>query len=136
MGFFSSIKKGWSFMKPAFRMAGENKKLLAPAVYMIVISIVYWVGWLAALIAMNPEWTDGQWAMVGSLATLGSFLIFYFFCGVMVNMIDVHIKGGTPSLKEGFKDAGKNFLAIFVLAVISTIIEMFAKAARNISCSC
>jgi hypothetical protein len=132
MGFFSSVKKGWSFMKAAFRMAGENKKLLSPALYMIVISIFYWVGWLAALIAIDPtEWTNGQWAMVGSIATLGSFLIFYFFCGVMVNMIDVHIKGGQPSLKEGCKDAGKNFLAIFVLAVISTIIEMFAKAARS-----
>jgi hypothetical protein len=46
-------------------------------------------------------------------------------------MIDVHLKGGTPSLGDGVKDAGKNFLAIVFLAIVSTIVEMFARAARD-----
>jgi hypothetical protein len=131
MGFFDSLKKGWSFMKAAFAMAGQNRKLLAPSVYMVLITILYFVGWVVALVAMDPEWSDGTWAAVSAIATFGSFLIFYFFCGMTVNMIDVHLKGGTPSLKDGAKDAGKNFIAILFLALISTIIEMFARAARN-----
>jgi hypothetical protein len=131
MGFFDSLKKGWSFMKAAFAMAGQNRKLLAPSVYMVLISILYFVAWVVALVAMDPQWSDGMWAAVGGIATFGSFLIFYFFCGMTVNMIDVHLKGGQPSLKEGAKDAGKNFIAIVFLALISTVIEMFARAARN-----
>lgn len=132
MGFFASVSKGWSFMKASFRMAGQNRKLLAPSLYMVLAMIVYYVGWIAAIIALDPQhWSDGQWAMVGGICTLGSFLIFYFFCGMTVNMIDVHLKGGTPSLGEGARDAGKNFLAITFLAVISTIVEMIAKAARG-----
>jgi hypothetical protein len=131
MGFVESFRKGWSFMKAAFAMAGENRKLLAPSVYQVLISIVYWVGWVAALVAIDPQWSNGTWAVVGGIATFGSFLIFYFFCGMTVNMIDVHLKGGTPSLGDGARDAGKNFVAIVFLAIVSTIIEMFARAARD-----
>jgi hypothetical protein len=131
MGFFKSMSQGWSFIKASFAMAGENRKLLAPSVYLILISIVYFVGWVGALIAIDPQWSDTTWVVVSAIATFGSFLIFYFFCGVTVNMIDVHLKGGTPSVGDGVKDAGKNFLAIVFLALVSTVIEMFARAARN-----
>jgi hypothetical protein len=132
MGFVASLKKGWAFMKAAFAMAGQNKKLLAPSLLMIVLTVLYYVGWIITLVAIGTdEWSNGTWALVGGIATFGSFLIFYFFCGMTVNMIDVHIKGGTPSLGDGARDAAKNFLAISFLALISTIIEMFAKAARR-----
>ncbi|HEY5921877.1 MAG TPA: DUF6159 family protein [Kofleriaceae bacterium] len=131
MGFIESWKKGWSFMKAAFAMARDNRKLLAPSVYQVLVSIVYWVGWIAVLIAIDPEWSNGMWAVVGGIATFGSFLIFYFFCGMTVNMIDVHLKGGKPSVGDGARDAGKNFVAIVFLALVSTVIEMFARAARD-----
>jgi hypothetical protein len=131
MGFIESWKKGWSFIKAAFAMARENRKLLAPSVYQVLVSIVYWVAWIAALVAMDPTWSDATWTVVGVIATFGSFLIFYFFCGMTVNMIDVHLKGGTPSVGEGARDSSKNFIAIVFLALVSTIIEMFARAARD-----
>src|SRR5690606_17083587 len=131
MGVIEGWKKGWSFIKAAFAMARENKKLLAPSIYQVLVSILYWAGWIAAIIAMDPQWSDGTWAVVGAISTFGSFLIFYFFCGMTVNMIDVHLKGGTPSLGDGARDAGKNFVAIVFLALVSTVIELFARAARD-----
>ncbi|HEX5062758.1 MAG TPA: DUF6159 family protein, partial [Kofleriaceae bacterium] len=124
-------KKGWSFMGAAFAMARENKKLLAPSLIQVLVSIMYWVAWIAVLIAIHPHWSNGTWAGVGAIATFGSFLIFYFFCGMTVNMIDVHLKGGKPSIGDGARDAGKNFVAIVFLALVSTVIEMFARAARD-----
>jgi hypothetical protein len=131
MGFMDKLSKGWSFMRAAFAMARDQRKLLAPSVYQVLVSILYFVAWVAALVAIDPHWSKGTWAVVGSIATFGSFLIFYFFCGMTVNMIDVHLKGGTPSLGEGARDAGKNFVAIVFLALVSTIVDMFARAARN-----
>src|SRR6187401_2979453 len=125
MGFVESFKKGWSFMKAAFAMARQDRKLLAPSVYQVLLSVLYFVGWVAALIAIDPNWSDGTWTVVSIIAVFGSFLIFYFFCGMTVNMIDVHLKGGTPSLSEGARDAGKNFIAIVFLALVSTIIDTF-----------
>jgi len=131
MGFFDSLGKGWEFTKQAFKMAGENKRLLAPSLYAVLIQIVYWVAWVMALVAISPHWSNGMWSFVGFMALLGSFTIFYFFCGVTVNMIDVHLRGGRPSVVEGMKDSGKNFIAIFFLSIISTIVDIFVSAARD-----
>lgn len=131
MGFFDSLGKGWEFLKAAFRMAGENKRLLAPSLYAVLIQIVYWVAWVMALVAASPHWSNGTWALVCFLSILGSFTIFYFFCGVTVNMIDVHLRGGRPSMVEGIKDSGKNFVAIFFLSIVSTIVDMFVSAIRD-----
>jgi Family of unknown function (DUF6159) len=131
MGFFDSLGKGWSFMKAAFAMAGKDKKLLLPSLYQVLISIGYFVAWIAVLISISPHWSNGVWTAVGFVCMLGAFTIFYFFCGVTVNMIDVHLKGGRPSLAAGIKDAGKNFVAIFFLSIISTIVDAFVSAARD-----
>lgn len=131
MGFMESLGKGWSFVKAAFQMARENRKLLAPSVYQVLISILYFVLWVVALVAIDPRWSDATWSIVGAIAVFGSFLIYFFFCGMTVNMIDVHLKGGTPSLGEGARDAAKNFPAIVFLSLISTIVNAIASAARD-----
>lgn len=131
MGFFASVSKGWSFVRAAFAMARENKKLLAPSLYQVLVTIAYFIAWVAALVALDPHWTDGEWTAVGAVATFGSFLIFYFFCGITVNMIDVHLKGGTPSVGEGARDARKNFFAIVVLASVSTIVDLIVSSMRR-----
>ena len=130
MGFFDSLSKGWTFTKEAFAMA-KHGRLLLPSLYQVLISIAYFIGWVAVLVAIDPQWSDATWAVVSAIITFGSFLIFYFFWGVTVNMIDVHLKGGTPSFRDGVADARKNFIAIVWLAVISAIIETFARFARN-----
>jgi hypothetical protein len=130
MGFFDSLSKGWTFTKEALVMA-KHGRLLLPSLYQVLISVAYFIAVVAVLVVVDPHWSDATWAVVGAIITFGSFLIFYFFCGVTVNMIDVHLKGGTPSFKDGVADAKKNFLAIVWLALISALIETFARAARN-----
>jgi hypothetical protein len=131
MGFFASVSKGWSFIGAAFAMARDNKKLLAPSLYQVLISVAYFVAWVVALVAIDPHWSDGTWTAVGALATFGSFLIFYFFCGITVNMVDVHLRGGTPSVAEGARDAAKNFIAIVFLASVSTVVDLLVNSMRR-----
>ena len=133
MGFFNSISTGWRFLKQAFKMAGENRGLLKPSIYSVVVSILYFIAWVAALIAIDPAVEDNEalWAVLGAACTFGSFLIFYFFNGMTVNMVDVHLEGGTPSLKEAFKDARQNVVAIMWMAFVSTIVNLLARAIRG-----
>lgn len=131
MGFFDSLGKGWSFTKASFAMARDNKRLMLPSLYQVLISIAYFIAWIAALVAIDPEWSDATWAIVGLIATFGSFMIFYFFAGVTVNMVDVHLKGGTPSIAEGARDARKNIVAIVFLALISTVVDAIVRAAGD-----
>ena len=131
MGFIESYQKGWAFMKAAFGMARENKKLLAPSLYQVLAAIVYFAIWITILIAWHPHLSNGAWAALGGVITFGSFLIFYFFCGITVVMIDEHLRGNPPSMAEGAKRTGGNFVAIVFLAIVSSIIDMFSRAARD-----
>lgn len=112
-------------------MAKEDRSLLRPSLYSVLVGIVYWVIWIAVFIGMDIDFESTGGQVLGALSTFGSFAIFYFFMGMTVNMIDVHVKGGTPSLKDAYDDAKQNYIAILFLALISTIVELVAKAARR-----
>ena len=131
MGFFSSISQGFAFIREAFSMAFTKRKLLAPSVYLVCATIVYYVVWIAILIAADVALdSTAGYALEGAMV-FGNFVIFYFFMGMTVNMIDVHLKGGEPSVGEAFADALKNVVAIVTLAGISTIVELVSKMARR-----
>lgn len=131
MGFFASISQGFAFMREAFSMAFRKRKLLAPSVYLICATIVYYAVWIAVLIAVDVDLDSNvAYALEGAMV-FGNFFIFYFFMGMTVNMIDVHLKGGEPSVGEAFADAFKNIVAITTLAGISTIVELLSKMARR-----
>lgn len=133
MGFFASLSTGWRFIKEAFGMAFADRTLLKPSVYLVLTTIVYLAIWIAALIAtdFNFEENTGASILVGATSTFGSFLIFYFFCGMTVNMVDAHLSGNKPSVGEAFRDARQNILAICTLALISTIVDMIVRAFRG-----
>ena len=133
MGFFKSLSTGWRFIKQAFVMAKEDRALLKPSIYLVVVSILYFVAFVAVLVAIDIDFeqSPGLGSLLCAGATLGSFVIFYFFCGMTVNMVDVHIAGGEPSLKEAYLDARHNFFAILWMAIISTIVNLLANAIRG-----
>ena len=122
---------GWGFMKEAFAMAKDDRTLLKPSVYSVMAGIVYWVIWTVVFIAMDIDFESTGGQVLGAIATFGSFTIFYFCMGMTVNMVDVHIKGGKASVGEAYADAKQNFIAILMLALVSTIVEILAKAARQ-----
>lgn len=133
MGFFASISKGWRFIKEAFSMAFTDRTLLKPSVYLVVVTIVYFFGWVAGILAVDFDFEQnkGLGVAIGAICTFGSFLIFYFFCGMTVNMVDAHLAGQKPSVSEAFRDARQNFLAICTLALVSTIVDLIVRALRG-----
>jgi len=131
MGFFDRMARGWGFIKEAFAMARDERVLLKPSLYSVFAGIVYWVLWLGIFIGADVDFDSGAGKVMGAVATFGSFAIFYFFMGMTVNMVDVHVKGGQPTLAEAYADAKQNFGAILFLALISTIVELIAKGARR-----
>ncbi len=131
MGFFDRISRGWGFVKEALAMAKNERVLLKPSLYSVFVGIAYWVVWIAIFVGAEVDFESGSGAALGAVATFGSFAIFYFFMGMTVNMVDVYVKGGKPTVAEAYIDAKQNFGAILFLALISTIVELLAKAARR-----
>lgn len=118
-------------MREAFAMARADRTLLKPSVYSVLVGIVYWVAWLAVFLGLEVDFESGGGQALGAIATFGSFLVFYFFMGMTVHLVDVHLAGGTPSLRAAYDDARQNFVAIVFLALISTLVELVAKAVRR-----
>lgn len=133
MGFFGKLAQGWGFIKEAFKMGFENRTLFKPSIYLVVTTIVYLLIWVGALIALDIDFEQNEAAaiLIGAACTFGSFLIFYFFSGMTVNMVDAHLEGKTPDLREAYRDARQNFAAICTLAVVSTIVSMIVRALRG-----
>lgn len=131
MSLFENVEKGWSFVQAAFRMARENRALLLPSLLQVAITVVIVVAWIAALVSSRVHHLSGGWALAGALSGFGAILAYYFFCGVTVNMIDVHLKGGTPSLRNGARDAAKNFVAIVYLSLVSLVVNVVSSSARD-----
>ncbi len=114
-------------------MAKQDRTLLKPSVYSVVAGITYWMIFLGFAIATDIDFDTTGGQITGALATFGSFIIFYFFMGMTVHLVDVHLKGGTPTLSEAYADAKQNFGAIIFLALISTVVEIISKAVRQSS---
>lgn len=133
MGFFASMSKGWSFIKEAFKMASQERTLLKPSLYLVLVSVLYFFIWVGVLIGTDFDFENNQGtsAIIGAACTFGSFLIFYFFCGMTVNMVDAHLAGQKPSVSEAFRDARQNVAAICTLALVSTIVDMIVRAFRG-----
>jgi len=131
MRFFTSIGQGWSFMKEAISMGFRDRTLLRPSIYLVITTILYYAAWVGALIAADVDFEKHTaWILIG-IAVFGSFFIFYFFCGMTVNMVDAHLEGKTPSAGEAFRDARQNIFAIIWMAIISSIVSIFTSMLRN-----
>lgn len=118
-------------MKEALSMGFQNKILFKPSLLLVITTILYYVGWVAALVVADVDFEEHTaWILIG-LAVFGSFFIFYFFCGMTVNMVDAHLEGKQPSVGEAFRDARQNLLAIMWMAIISSIVSIFTSMLRN-----
>lgn len=131
MGFFTGLKRGFSFIGKAFTMGFENRALLKPSIYLVLTTFVYYVIWVGIIIASGINMGEGAGKAIGALILFGSFLIFYFFMGMTVHVVDKHLRGEEFSMKSAFDDAKQNFAAIAILALISTIVQIIANAARR-----
>ncbi len=133
MGFFESISRGFSFIKEAYAMGFENKRLLLPSILLVLATVLYYVVIIGALVASGSTktMTQNESYITGAVVLFGSFLISYFFMGMTVHVVDKHLKEEEFSLSSAFQDALQNFLAIAGLALVSTILQLLSNAARN-----
>jgi Family of unknown function (DUF6159) len=131
MGFFTHITRGFSFIKHAYTMGFENKRLFLPSVFLVLATIVYILIWIGVMVATKIDFEGQTGQALGAVCTFGSFLVFFFFMGMTVHVVDKHLEGKEFTMGEAFQDAVQNFAAIAMLALISTLIELLSKAARQ-----
>ncbi|MFP4249193.1 MAG: DUF6159 family protein [Armatimonadota bacterium] len=138
-GFMASLKRGWTFLKEAVAMAFRDKDLFIPSVFSVLANIVliailggvlYLTGDLAAARA-DDEAISAVGYVVLIVATLLIHVTTYFFTGMTVHLVDVHLRGQDAKLGSAFADSVKNVGGIISLAVATLVVGLITGAIRG-----
>jgi hypothetical protein len=138
-GIWGEVRRGLVFMRECLGMAFRDKDLLIPPLLSIVIGGGFVV---VALLLLKATGLDQQFfsdedgynttqLVVGFLIAFIGYSISYFFTGMTVHLINVHLKGQDAKLGPAFQDALKNIFAITLLAGVSAIISLLTSRRRR-----
>ncbi len=139
-GLFDSISRGWVFLRESFAMAFRDKDLFLPSLFSVLANLVllgglglilYLTGNLEALFADEGEGLTVTGWVVLLAATLTGYLVTYFFTGMTVHLVDVHLRGEDAQLGSAFADSLRNIGGITALAVVSVAMALIAGAIRG-----
>ena len=129
---FESFGRTWKLVKVSFGIVKKDKEILLFPIISGVILII-----LLASIFGSLYVTD----LIENAPVAGvSFFVFYLFAYFMivyanvaiVGCATIRLKGGDPTLKDGFRIANENLRAILAWAIISAIVGMIIRALKNV----
>lgn len=139
-GFFASFSRGWVFLRESVAMAFRDKDLMLPSFFSIFANLVL-LGVLALALHLTgnlePLLSDREhevgaagWVILIGMAFIG-YVVTYFFTGMTVHLVDVHLKGKDAQLGSAFRDSLKNLGGILVLSVVTLVVSMLTSALRG-----
>lgn len=138
-GLWGQLRRAWVFMREALTMAFRDKDLLLPPILSVIASSAFLVVALLGLKALGlwdqfaseeEGWNAVQ--IVGGLIIAFIFYaISYFFTGMTVHLINVHLRGRDAQLGTALADALKNLPALLLLAGASAIVSMLTSRRRR-----
>ncbi len=138
-GLWGQVRRAWVFMREALTMAFRDKDLLLPPIFSIIASTVFLV---AALLTIHALGLWEQFSSEGErynavqivIALVTAFIFYaisYFFTGMTVHLINVHLRGRDAQLGSAFADALKNLPALLLLAGASAVISLLTSRRRR-----
>ncbi len=139
-GLMASITRGWVFLKQAVGMAFKDKDLLLPSIFSLLANVVLLGILIGALhltghlepILQNEGSEVGPmgWAVLIGFSFVG-YVVTYFFTGMTVHLVDVHLRGQDAKLGTAFADSLRNIGGILMLAVVTTVVALITSALRG-----
>lgn len=140
-GFMASISRGWLFLKQAVGMAFKDKDLILPSVLSllanlvvlgILIGVLHLTGNLEVILKSEGERHIGPvaWIILLGFGFIG-WVITYFFTGMTVHLVDVHLKGRDAKMGAAFADCVRNIGGITMLAVVTMVVQLITGAMRG-----
>ena len=121
--FWERLGTGWEFVKESMVMWTKDKDLILPSVLSLLTMGLGFAG-LAGFLHLTgdlPKLIGGESDVEFSA---GAYAGSYFYGGMTVHLVDVHLRGRDARLGEAFTDAILNLPAILILALISMAVDL------------
>lgn len=132
-----SFSRGWSFLKQAWSMALQDKDLIKPSIYALIVgSIISVIGAIPIIIVailLGDAGRFGQFILVA----MGTFLVFlnfvvpYVFSGMTVYLIFEYLTQGNGRMTTAWSIVRRDFFDLATLAAASTVVNVLKNAANR-----
>lgn len=132
-----SISRGWSFFTQAWKMAMDDKDLLKPSIYALVVGII------VSLICMVPMgiltflfYDSGRVGQViigiaGALFLFIQYAVTYIFSAMTVHLIYQYLTDGDGQMDRAWAIVQRDWLDILSLAAASTVVDTIQNLVRG-----
>jgi hypothetical protein len=132
-----SFSRGWSFLQQAWQMAFQDRDLIKPSIYALIVgSVVSIIGSIPIIIAaffLGDAGRVGQFilAIMGAFLVFINFVITYVFSGMTVYLIYEYLTRGDGRMSTAWSIVRRDFLDLVTLAAVSTGVNLLKNAARR-----
>jgi hypothetical protein len=135
----SRLSNSWELVKESWKVLKADKELLVFPFVSLIGSIIVTIAFMVPMFLsrLYESFSDGN---SSSQITFGVFMfLFYvveytviFFCNsALVGAAMIRLKGGDPTLRDGFRIASQHFGAIIGYALISATVGMILRSIRE-----
>lgn len=132
-----SFSRGWSFLKQAWQMAFQDKDLIKPSIYALIVgTLVSVIGSIPIIIAafvVGDAGRVGQFiiAILSGGLVFVNFVVSYVFSGMTAYLIYEYLTKGDGRMSTAWSIVRRDFFDLVTLAAVSTGVNLLKKAARN-----
>src|SRR5687768_15193443 len=132
-----SFSRGWSFLKQAWSMAFQDKDLIKPSIYALIVgSIVSAIGAIPIIIVaifLDDTGRFGQivLAVMGGLLVFVNFIVTYVFSGMTVYLLYEYLTKGDGRMPTAWSIVRRDFVDLATLAAASTVVNLIKSAANR-----
>ena len=131
-----SFARGWNFLKQAWGMAFEDKDLIKPSIYALVVGFVVSVIGIipivgAGLLLGNSRIGQGVTFGLGALMVSVNFTVTYVFSGMTAYLIFGYLSEGDGRMDKAWAIVRRDFFDILTLAAVSTVVNMLKNASKK-----
>lgn len=131
------ISRSWTLVKASWAVLRADKELLLfPIVSTVVTLLVLAVFAIPVLASNAPErWANEQWNLVDIVLGTAFYLItstVVIFCNAaLIGAADIRLRGGDPTVRDGFRIALAHLPAIIGWAIITTTVGLVLRAIQE-----
>lgn len=139
---FATIGRSWQLYKVCWRVLLHDKELLVfPLISTIALIITAAMIFGSGMVFRAADSAEGEIALVptdyllmGIFYFVNYFIIIYFNAA-LIGAARIRLRGGDPTLRDGFRAANSNLVGIlgwaFISAIVSLIFYALEKFARS-----
>jgi hypothetical protein len=132
------LGRGWQLTKMSFGVIRQDKKLLLFPFLATLISVFMWGLFLASVFFLEIAFIQELEEQIGALI-YAFFFLFYFltafiavyFNAAVVGFALLRLEGGSPTFRDGFRQANKHVGKLLQWALVSATVGLILRAVRR-----